>query len=307
MFDYTKNNNKRYHSLDYYYKNKYHSKVFKVSLNQNLTCPNIDGKKGYNGCIYCKNGSGSYRNIPIKEQFEFVKNIELKKWPNAKYIAYFQANSNTYGDFKYITNNFMEVLTYKDVVGINIATRCDCIDDNMLDFLEDLNKKTDLTIELGLQSMHNKTLEKINCKYTLEDFLDTYNKLKKRNIKVVVHIINGLLEETKSMMIETAKFLNKIKVDGVKIHMLHILKGTKLYEIYQNNPFHVLEKDEYIDIVCTQLEYLDENIVIHRITGDPTIDDLIAPFWLTKKFIVLNDIDKELKRRNSSQGKKKEI
>lgn len=302
MFKYS-DSNKRYHTLDYYYKNKYNSKVFKISLNQNVTCPNIDGTKSFGGCIYCKNGSGENKDLSLKKQFEKNKEILKKKWKSNKYIAYFQANTNTYGDINKIKNNFEEVLTYDNVIGINIATRCDSISDEMMEYLIDLNKRTDLVIELGLQSIKRKTLKLLNTSYTLKEFKNTYDKLKNNNIKVVVHIINGLPFETKKDMLKTVKYLNKIKIDGIKIHMLHILKDTKLEKLYNNKKFHVLTKEEYIDIVCDQLELLDEKIVINRITGDPKIDDLIEPEWLVKKFTVLNDIDKELVKRNSWQGK----
>ena len=304
MFKYT-DSNKRYHTLDYYYKNRYNSKVFKVTLDLGLTCPNIDGTKGYGGCIYCKSGSKSILNKelkPIKEQFEEVKTILHKKWKNAKYIAYFQNNSNTYGNLEYLKKNFEEVLTYKNVIGINIATRADCITDECLEYLKDLNKRTDLVIELGLQTIHENTSVLINRGHSLKDFEETYKKLKKNNIKVVVHIINGLPYETKEMMIETVKYLNKLKIDGIKIHMLHILKDTVLEKMYQKEKFHILTKKEYIDIVCDELENLNEEIVINRITGDPIKEDLIEPTWLVKKFTVLNDIDKELKKRNTYQG-----
>ena len=300
MFD-----NKRYHTLDYYYKNRYGCKVFKVTLDLGLSCPNIDGTKGYGGCIYCKAGSRSALNKefkPLKEQFEEVKNTLHKKWKNAKYIAYFQNNSNTYGDLDYLKKSFEEVLTYKNVVGINIATRADCISDECLEYLKDLNKRTDLVIELGLQTIHEKTSLLINRGHSLKDFEDMYKKLKKCHIKVVVHIINGLPYETKDMMIDTVKYLNKLKIDGIKIHMLHILKDTVIEKMYKKEKFHILSKKEYIDIVCDQLENLSDEIVINRITGDPIKDDLIEPIWLTKKFTVLNDIDKELKRRNTYQG-----
>ena len=304
MFKYT-DSNKRYYTLDYYYKNRYKSKVFKVTLDLGLTCPNIDGSKGYGGCIYCKSGSKSILNKelkPLKEQFEEVKSILHKKWKNAKYIAYFQNNSNTYGNLNYLKKNFEEVLTYKDVVGINIATRADCISDECLMYLSDLNKRTDLVIELGLQTIHKSTSDLINRCHSLKEFEDTYKRLKKENIKVVVHIINGLPYETKDMMIETVKYLNKLKIDGIKIHMLHILKDTVLEKLYEKEKFHVLTKKEYIDIVCDQLENLNEEIVINRITGDPIKDDLIEPYWLTKKFTVLNDIDKELKKKEYLSG-----
>lgn len=304
MFKYS-DSNKRYYTLDYYYKNKYGCKVFKVTLDLGLSCPNIDGSKGYGGCIYCKGGSKSILNKelkPLKEQFLEVKTILHKKWKDAKYIAYFQNNSNTYGDLDYLKKSFEEVLSYDNVVGINIATRCDCISDSCLEYLTDLNKRTDLTIELGLQTIHENTSLLINRGHSLEEFLDMYKKLKKNNIKTVVHIINGLPYETKDMMVETAKYLSKLKVDGIKIHMLHILKDTVLEKMYLKEKFHVLTKKEYIDIVCDQIENINPDIVIHRITGDPIKEDLIEPNWLVKKFTVLNDIDKELVRRNTYQG-----
>ena len=299
------NSNKRYHTLDYYYKKRYKSKVFKVTLDLGLSCPNIDGTKGYGGCIYCKNGSKSKLNQdkkPLKKQFNEVKNVLHKKWKNAKYIAYFQNNTNTYGDLNYLKKSFEEVLTYKDVIGINIATRPDAITNECFEYLKNLNKKTDLTIELGLQTIHEKTSNLINRGHTLKEFEDMYKKLKKENIKIVVHIINGLPYETKEMMIETVKYLNSLKIDGIKIHMLHIPKDTKIEKMYKETPFHILTKEEYIDIVTTQLENLNEDIVINRITGDPIKEDLIEPTWLTKKFTILNDIDKELKKRNTYQG-----
>ena len=302
MFKYSYDN-KRYHTLDYYYKNKYKSKVFKVSLNLGLTCPNIDGTKGYGGCIYCKNGSSSNsKDKSLKNQFNEAKEMLHKKWKDAKYIAYFQNNTNTYGDLSYLKKSFEEVLTYNNVIGINIATRCDAISDECLDYLKELNNKTDLVIELGLQTIHEKTSKLINRGHTLKEFEDMYTKLKESNIKVVVHIINGLPYETKEMMIDTVKYLNKLEIDGIKIHMIHILKDTTLEKLYEKEKFHILTKEEYISVICDQLEYLNEKIVINRITGDPIKEDLIEPIWLIKKFCVLNDIDKEMKRRNSYQG-----
>ena len=300
-------NNKRYYTLDYYYKKKYNSKVFKVSLNQNVTCPNIDGTKAFGGCIFCKNGSKANDiKKDLKNQFEEVRDIILKKWPNSKYIAYFQSNTNTYAPLDYLKKNFEEVLTYKDVIGINIATRCDAISDECLEYLSDLNKRTDLVIELGLQTINEKTSTLINRGHTLKEFEDTIKKLKENNINFVIHIINGLPYETEEDMINTIKYVNKLKPLGVKIHMMHILKGTKLEKLYEKEHFHILTKEEYIDIVCDQLEYLNKDIVINRITGDPIKEDLVEPTWLIKKFCVLNDIDKELVRRNSYQGKKEE-
>lgn len=299
--------NKRYYTLDYYYKRRYHSKVFKVSLNIGCGCPNIDGTKGYGGCIYCKNGSGDFagnKNDSLKKQFVSIRDMMLKKWPDAKYIAYFQAGTNTYGDINFLKKNFEEVLTYDNVVGINIATRCDAINDECFDYLVLLNKKTDLVIELGLQTIHEETANLINRGHSLDEFVRMVNKLSKAKIKVVVHIINGLPYETKDMMLETIKFVNSLDILGIKIHMLHILKGTALEKMYQKEKFSLLTKEEYVDIVCSQLELLRPNIVINRITGDPKIEDLVEPDWLIKKFTVLNEIDKCLVKRNSFQGKR---
>ena len=302
------NTNKRYYTLDYYYKSKYNIKVFKVSLNMGLTCPNKDGKVGYGGCIYCsKMGSGEYagnKEKSLKDQFEDIKNMMLKKWSKAKYIAYFSANTNTYAPIEKLKKAWEEVLNYENVIGINISTRPDSISKECYDYLEELNKKTDLTIELGLQTIHEKTSKLINRCHTLECFENCVKELNKRNIKVLVHIINGLPYETKEMMLETVKYLNNLNIWGIKIHMLNVLKDTKLEQLYQKEHFHILSKDEYVNIVCDQLELLNENIVINRLTGDPKLEDIIEPKWIIKKVCVLNDIDKEMKRRESFQGTK---
>ena len=307
MFKYTLDN-KRYHTLNYHVKNKYNTKVVKISLNAGFTCPNLDGTKGYGGCIYCsKLGSGDFGgdvNKSLEEQFYDVKNKIDKKWPNSKYIAYFQARTNTYAPVEVLKEKYESVLKLEDVIGIAIATRADAIDDECLLYLDKLNKKTNLTVELGLQTIHDKTSKLINRCHTLDEFEDTYYKLKKCNIEVVVHIINGLPYEDKEMMLETVKYLNRLKIDGIKIHMLNIIKDTKMAKLYEEDGFHLLDKDEYIDIVISQLEYLDPKIVIHRITTDPDPKDLIAPNWLIKKFCLLNDIDKEMKKRDTYQGKK---
>ena len=308
MFKYTLDN-KRYHTLNYYYQKKYGCKVFKVSLNAHFSCPNIDGTKGHGGCIYCAHGSGEYYedDTDLLTQFNEVKEMLHKKWPKAKYIGYFQANTNTYAPLSELKEKYELILKQDNVVGLNIATRPDSISDDVLDYLVELNKRTDLVIELGLQTIHDKTAKLINRGSTLEEFEDCLKKLNDKNINVVVHIINGLPYETKEMMIETAKYLSNKKILGIKIHMLHILKDTNLFKLYLKENFHVLTKEEYVDIVCDQLEYLDEKIVINRITGDPDKDELVEPTWLTKKFGVLNDIDKELKRRDTYQGFNKSI
>lgn len=301
------NTNKRYHTLDYYYKQKFKQKIFKVSLDAGLTCPNIDGKVGYGGCIYCsKSGSGEFagnKNEPIEVQFEKIKGMMLKKWPNAKYIGYFQAHTNTYTSVEKLKEMHNKILSKENVIGISIATRPDCIDNECLNYLAELNNKTYLTVELGLQTTNEKTAKLINRCHTLECFENTVKNLRKKNINVVVHIINGLPYETKEDMLNTVKYLNTLDIQGIKIHMLSITKDTAIEKMYQKEKFSLLSKEEYIDIVISQLELLRPEIVIHRITGDPKIDDLIEPNWLTKKFCVLNDIDKEMIKRNTYQGK----
>ena len=310
MFIYS-NTNKRYHTLDYFYKEKFNSKVCKISLNAGFSCPNIDGTVGYGGCIYCsKLGSGDYAGNACDDlvtQFNNIKKIMIHKWPNSKFIGYFQAHTNTYAPLNVLKEKYELILNQPNVVGLSIATRPDAISDECLNYLCDLNKRTYLTIELGLQTIHKKTAEFINRCHTLNCFEEMVKKLRANNINVVVHIINGLPYETKEMMLDTVKYLNKLDIQGIKIHMLSILKNTKLELLYQKEKFKILSRDEYIDIVCDQLELLRPEIVIHRITGDPKMSDLIEPDWLCKKVTILNDIDKELVRRNSFQGSKLDI
>lgn len=305
MFKYSLDN-KRYHTLNYHLTSMFNTRVFKVSLNGGFSCPNF--KNGH-GCIFCSAlGSGDFagnKEDDLFTQFNSVKEKLNNKWPDTKYIAYFQANTNTYAPVHILRKKFEEVLTFPNVVGISIGTRPDAINDECLKYLSDLNKRTYLTVELGLQSMHNTTLKLINRGHDLVCFDRCVKRLRKNNINVVVHIINGLPYETKEMMMDTIRHLNKLDIQGIKIHMLHVLKNTKLEEYYKKTNFHLLTKEEYVNIVCDQIEELDDKIVIHRLTGDGAKDDLIAPLWILKKVCVLNDIDKELKKRNTYQGIKK--
>ena len=300
------NTNKRYHTLDYFYKTKFNTKVFKVSLNAGFSCPNIDGTVGYGGCIYCsKSGSGEFAGDvkdSIEKQFKTIKEMMHHKWKDGKYIAYFQARTNTYAPVEKLKEIYEPVLKFDNVIGINIATRPDSITDECLDYLEDLNKRTYLTIELGLQTTNEKTSKLINRCHSLECFEEMVKKLRARNINVIVHIINGLPYETKEDMLNTVKYLNNLDIQGIKIHMLSIIKDTPLAELYEKEHFPVLTKEEYVDIIVNQLELLRPEIVIHRITGDPDPKELIEPTWLIKKFCVLNDIDKEMVRRDTYQG-----
>ena len=305
VFKYS-DSNKRYYTLDYFYKHKFNSKVFKVSLDAGFTCPNKDGTVGVGGCIYCsKSGSAEYagdRKDDLVTQFNKIKDMMHKKWSNAKYIGYFQANTNTYAEVSELKKKYETILNLPNVVGLSIATRCDAISDECLDYLSELNNKTFLTIELGLQTIHERTSILINRCHSLECFEDMVKKLRERNINVVVHIINGLPYETHDMMVDTVKYLSSLDIQGIKIHALSILKGTELEKMYNETHFKVQSRSEYINTVCDQLEYLREDIVVHRITGDPKIDDLVEPDWLIKKVTIINDIDKELVKRNTYQG-----
>ena len=293
--------NKRYHTLNYFFKKKFGQKVFKVPLDINSICPN----QASGGCIYCSNksvASISDNSLDILEQFENGRKIMEQKWPNSLYIPYFQSGTNTYNDKNLVKGYVDKLLMIPKVVGIDIATRPDCLSDEWLDYLEELNKKTFLIVELGLQSSNDNTLRFINRGHDSKTFKDAVDKLHKRNIFVVVHIINGLPYETKEDMINTIKFVNDCKVDGIKIHMLYIAKNTPLASLYEKNKFHILTREEYIDIVCCQLRLLNEDVVVMRITGDPLLNELVAPEWLIKKFMVLNGIDQEMAKRNIYQG-----
>lgn len=298
---------KKYYTLNDFYKNKFHSKVFKVALNGDFTCPNRDGSISHEGCIFCsESGSGDFAGNKYKtlaEQFEDIKNIMLKKWPEGKYIAYFQANTNTYGPIKKLRKLFYEALSLdENVIGISIATRPDCLPKEVLDLLEKLNAKTYLTVELGLQTIHKDSLDYINRGHDLDTFVTAVKELRKRNINVVVHIINGIPKETKEMMIDTVKLLNKLDIQGIKIHMLYVQKNTILEKIYEKEKFHLLTLEEYVDIVVSQLKILKDNIVVHRISGDAPRNQLIAPKWTLKKFVVSNEIDKLMRTKNIFQG-----
>ena len=305
MFKYTLDN-KRYHTLNYFYKNKFGIKVFKVSLNGGFSCPNLDGRIGYGGCIYCsKSGSGEFggdKEDSLEEQFLKMKEVVNKKHIPCKYIGYFQARTNTYASLDVLKEKYECILKQDDVIGLNIATRCDAISEDCLDYLEELSKRTFLTIELGLQTIHEKTSILINRCHSLKRFEDMVVKLRKRNINVCVHIINGLPYETEEMMLDTVRYLNKLDIQGIKIHMLYIIKDTVIDTMYKKERFKILSKEEYIDIVIKQVELVRPEIVINRITSDPDKETLVEPRGLVDKCQLLNDIDKEMKRRNTYQG-----
>lgn len=307
-FKYAFDKNKRYHTWNYYLRQKFGEKIFKVSLNAGFTCPNVDGTLGYGGCIYCsREGSGDFAGNPkdnLRKQFDEIKAMMLKKWPNAKYIGYFQAFTNTYAPLEVLKERYETVLGFEDVIGLSISTRPDCLPDDVVDYLAELNERTNLWVELGLQTIHDETSDIINRGHTYQDFLDGFKKLKDRNIKTVVHIINGLPGEDKEMMMQTAKAVADMGADGIKIHLLHIIKDTPLRDFLNNGKIIPMEQEEYINLVCEQLEILPEDMVIHRLTGDGKRDELLAPLWSLKKWEVLNRIDDEMKRRGTFQGSK---
>ena len=300
---------KPYNTLTEYYKQKYQAKIAKVSLNASFTCPNKDGKKGYGGCIFCsKLGSGDFagnKDKPLKEQFIEVKEVMAKKWPNAKFIAYLQANSNTYSTVENLSKIYKEVLDIdEDIIGLDIATRADCINLDIAKMLGKLNKEKKITVELGLQSSNDETKKFINQLETNDEFIHAINLLRNENIDIVLHIINGIPNESKEDMINTIKFINTLDIQGIKFHSLLILEHTKLGKMYKENPFKVLTLEEYVDIVTTQITYLRDDIIIHRLAADGVFSDLIEPKWTIKKMVVMNEIDKKLRKEKLYQGMK---
>lgn len=298
---------KRYHTLDYHLRRKFRSKVFKVSLNAGFTCPNRDGSKGRGGCTYCSaDGSGDFAGNPadsVLSQFSDVRDMLLKKWPDALYIPYFQAYTNTYAPVSVLRERFEPVLHEDKVVGLSLATRADCLEEDAIEYLAQLNERTYLIVELGLQTIFDETAAKINRCHDYAAFLKGYQKLKCRGIRTCVHIINGLPGESREMMLETAKAVASLGVHSVKIHLLHILAGTPIAADYLAGQVKLPSLEEYVRIVCDQLELLPPEVVIQRLTGDGDREKLLAPLWSLKKLVVMNEIDKELKRRNSWQGK----
>ncbi|MTI65878.1 MAG: TIGR01212 family radical SAM protein [Firmicutes bacterium] len=297
---------KRYHSLNYELRKEFNQKVIKLSLSGGFTCPNRDGTIGNKGCLFCsEKGSGEFaasKELSIKEQINEQKNFLSKKWQTGKYIAYFQSYSNTYSTVKDLKYKFNEAIDSKGVVGLAVATRPDCLNEDILDLLSDLNKRTYLWIELGLQTIHEKTAKLIRRGYDLTYFSDALKKLNDRNIKVVTHLIMGLPTETKNDMLESVKYISKLNLYGVKFHLMHILKDTDLYKYYNDNPFKLFTKEEYISLIADSIELLPPEIVIHRLTGDGAKEKLIAPRWSLNKLSVLTGIDKELKIRDTYQG-----
>lgn len=291
---------KLYYSYNAYNKLRYGCRVYKLTFDIGATCPNRDGSKGFGGCIFCSEyGSGDHavRGIDFDNAIALLGDKAC-----GKYIAYFQGFTATYMSVDLLKNYIDIALSRDDVVGISLATRADCIAPQMLDYLKELSSVTDLTIELGLQTINDSVAERHNRRHTYSEFIDCYTQLKNNGIRICIHIINGLIGETREDMINTAKEIAHLHPGGIKIHCLHVLKNTKLAEYYELGIFIPLTLEEYVDIVADQLSYLPTDTVIERLTGDGDRGQLIAPLWTLSKRITLNNIDKRLRSRNIIQG-----
>ena len=299
-------NEKRYHTFNYYLKNKYNCKVAKVILDAGFSCPNRDGSKGYGGCIYCSDLGSGDSNISLGDnllkQYNSNKQIMDNKWPNDLYIPYFQSFSNTYGPLSKIKQMLEPFINMDEVCEISIATRCDCLTDETIAYLNSLTSIKPIWLELGLQTSNDKTGKYINRQYDFKDFTDAIERLSKTNIKVCVHVLNGLPHETTQDMIKTIEDIKDLKFDAIKIHMLHVIKNTTLGNIYEKEPFELLKREEYIELVVKQLELLKPEVIIERLTGDPIKENLLAPNWILNKTTILNDIDKLMRKLDTYQG-----
>jgi radical SAM protein (TIGR01212 family) len=298
---------KRYYSWNYYLRNQFGEKVFKIPLDAGFDCPNRDGNVAHGGCTFCsERGSGDFagdRKDDLVTQFNTIKHKMHKKWKSGKYIGYFQAYTNTYAPVETLREYFEEILKQEGVVGLSIATRPDCLPDDVVDYLAELNERTFLWVELGLQTVHEKTALLINRAHDYECYVKGVEKLRKHGINVCAHIINGLPLEDRNMMMETAQEVAKLDVQGIKIHLLHLLKKTPMVKQYEKGLLQFMSQDDYINLVVDQLEILPPSMVIHRLTGDGPGDIMIGPMWSMNKWSVLNGIEAELARRNSWQGK----
>ncbi|UOY94361.1 TIGR01212 family radical SAM protein [Ectobacillus sp. JY-23] len=301
------NDNKRYHTWNYHLRKQFGTKVFKVSLDAGFDCPNRDGTVAFGGCTFCSAaGSGDFagsRTEDVITQFHNIKTKMHTKWKNGKYMAYFQAFTNTHAPVEVLKQTFEPVLAQEGVVGISIATRPDCLPDDVVKYLADLNKRTYLWVELGLQTVHERTALLINRAHDYQTYIEGVDKLRKHNIRVCSHIINGLPLETYDMMMETAHEVAKLDIQGIKIHLLHLLKGTPMVKQYEKGLLNFLSLEEYVALVVDQLEVIPPDVIVHRITGDGPPELMIGPMWSMNKWNVLNSIDAEFARRDSWQGK----
>ncbi|MBR2019202.1 MAG: TIGR01212 family radical SAM protein [Clostridia bacterium] len=301
--------NKRYYTYDYYLRKTFGGKCAKLPLDVGFTCPNIDGRCGRGGCIYCSDrGSGDFApeaKLSVAEQIRVQRELFARKWDVSRCIAYFQAHTNTYAPLPVLRTYYEEALAQEGVVGLNIATRADCLPPDVVDYLAALSERTVLTVELGLQTTSDETAARINRGHSFADFCRGYEALRaaSKNIQICVHLILGLPGEDDARMLQTVRDVAKLHPDQVKIHLLHVLRGTTLAKLYENGEYQPLDRDRYVRLVADALELLPPDTVIGRLTGDGKADDLLAPLWSRKKTTVINDIDKLLYARNSYQGR----
>ena len=298
---------KRYFSLDFYLKQTFGEKVYRLSLNGGMTCPNRDGTLGSGGCIFCSaGGSGDFAAAPqlsVTKQIEAAKKRIAAKADCRKYIAYFQAYTNTYAPVPHLREIFTEAISHPDIAALSIATRCDCLPDETLDLLEKLNRKKPVWIELGLQTMHDDTLRCIRSGFVRRQYEEAVFALSSRGIAVITHLILGLPGETRDMMRASVTYVAGLPVQGVKLQLLHILRGTELGAQYEAEPFPLFSLEEYCDFVADCVALLPPEMVIHRLTGDGPRSLLLAPLWSTDKKRVLNTIQKSFRERDLWQGK----
>lgn len=297
----------RYNSLNNYLRNKFGKKVYKISIDGGFTCPNRDGKISTGGCIFCSaKGSGDFatsKSLSITQQIEQGKERVRSKTKDNSFIAYFQAFTNTYAPIDVLESKFTEAINHKDIVALSIATRPDCVDDNVLKLLEKLNKIKPVWVELGLQTIKESSVDYIRRGYENSVYVDTATKLRNIGIEVITHIILGLPNENKLDMLRSVDFACKYS-NGIKLQLLHILKGTDLLKDYEDSKFNALTMEQYIDILCDAVSIIPKNVVIHRLTGDGDKKILVAPLWSGNKKVVLNTINKTFEERNIIQGSK---
>ncbi|AHD07391.1 putative protein YtqA [Paenibacillus larvae subsp. larvae] len=298
---------KRFHTWNYEMRSQFRTKVFKVMLDAGFTCPNRDGTIASGGCTFCSaRGSGDFagsRRDDLVTQFNTIRDLQHKKWPDAKYIGYFQAYTNTYAPVEVLREYYEVILEQPGVVGLSIATRPDCLPDDVVEYLAELNKRTYLWVELGLQTVHESTSDLINRAHDTQCYLNAVGKLRRHNIRICSHIIYGLPGETHEMMMDTCRAAAAMDVQGIKIHLLHLMRKTSMVRQYKEGLVKFLEKDEYVKLIVDSLEILPPEMIVHRLTGDAPRDLLVGPMWSLKKWEVLNAIDAELIRRNTWQGK----
>lgn len=298
---------KPYHSLDYELKQRFGQKIYKLTLNGGMSCPNRDGKISHGGCIFCsEGGSGEFAScasLSIPEQIEDAKSRLSGKRPVNRYIAYFQAYTNTYGPIEHLRKIFTDAIEDPQIVLLSIATRPDCLPDDVVELLAELNRKKPVWVELGLQTIHETSAAFIRRGYALDIYQDAVKRLHHHGIEIVTHVILGLPGETREMMLETVDYLNTLPIQGIKLQLLHILEGTDLATYYHTTGFPVLSEEEYVSLVLECIEHLRPEITVHRITGDGPKELLIAPLWSSAKRSVLNHIHHEMKLKNTWQGK----